>query len=212
MKENSFEKFIADNPVFVLAMGLCPAIAVTNTFEGAYVIGIIVLLTTLISNLIAASIVKIVSKKYRIHVCLIVTAILVSFWELLLNNYVHDMYQTLGIYLSLIAVNFMIMQRAIFFAFHNGIKKSFMDGLKMGLSFTLIISLLGLIREFLGSNTITFIDKLNSLTGTSLKYLILPTNDFIPNTFFVTPAGAFITLGIILSIINVILIKRGEKK
>ena len=204
-KENSFLKsLINENPVLVLCLGMCPTLAVTTTFENSYIMGLSVLFVLLFSNIIISLISKYVDEQIRIPAYIIIIATFVTILELLMGNYVPVIYKALGIYVPLIVVNCIILGRALSYASSNGVKRSIIDAFKVGLGFTLAISLLGLIRELLGTNTITIMEKITPLTGYLMKYNIFPLNNIIPNNLFITPAGAFITLGIIIGIVNAI--------
>ncbi len=130
--------------------------------------------------------------------------------ELILNNYIEPLSRAFGIYIPLITVNCIILSRALSYTSSRKITSNIADTFKMGIGYTIALALIGLIRELLGNNTITIMDKLSDLTGYIMKYEIFPTNDFIPNLIFLTPAGAFLTLGLILGVINAIRRRKSE--
>jgi electron transport complex protein RnfE len=210
-KTSFLKSLVLENPIFVLCLGMCTTLAVTKTFEDAYIMGILVLIVLLITNIIISLIAKYISKYLRVPIFLIITSIIVTIIEIIIHNYTPNLYNELGIYLPLIAVNCIILDRATSYASSNTVNKSIIDALKSGLGFALFISLFGLIREFLGSNTITLMDKISDATGYFSKYIILPTNNIFPNNLFTTPAGAFILLGLIIGTIHLIT-KVGDKK
>ncbi len=203
MKKKSFIKSLFNNnPIFVSCLGMCPTLAVTTTLENSFIMGLSVLLVLIFTNVVISLIKKVVAEQIRIPVYIIIIATWVTVLELLMRSYVKPLYDAFGIYLPLIVVNCIVLGRALSYASSHNVKQSFFDALKTGLGFTMAISFLGLIRELLGNNTITIMDKTSSLTGYFMKYSILPANDLTPNNFFLTSAGAFITLGILMGIIN----------
>ncbi len=210
-KPSFFKSLIDENPVFVLCLGLCPTLAVTNTFEGSYIMGLSVLFVLLFSNFIVSLIAKFVDDHIRIPVYIIIIATFVTVLELLIEFYVPPLSKLLGVYIPLIVVNCIVLGRALSYASKNNIKNSLLDAIKVGLGFTLALSLLGFIRELLGNNTITIMDRVSNLTGYVMKYQIFPTNNIIPNRLFISPAGAFITLGLLLGLITYFR-NRGDQK
>lgn len=209
-KEGFLKSLITENPIFVLCLGMCPTLAVTTTFENAYIMGLSVLFVLLFSNLLVSLMSKFIDEEIRIPAYIIIIATFVTILELLMNHYVSVIYKALGIYIPLIVVNCIILGRALSYASSHNIWQSIVDAFKTGLGFTLAISLLGLIREILGSNSITIMDKISPLTGYLIKYNIFINNDIIPNNLFITPPGAFITLGLLIGLVNVIRM-RGEQ-
>lgn len=195
---------IDENPLFVLCLGMCPALAITTSFENGYLMGLSVLIVLVLSNTIVALISKVVDEHIRIPAYIMIIATFVTILELILQTYVEPLSRTLGIYIPLIVVNCIVLGRALSYASNHKVGSSIIDGLKIGLGYTLALSLVGLVRELIGNNTITIMDKISDLTGYIIKYQIFPANDFIPNALFLTPAGAFLTLGLILGIINAI--------
>lgn len=195
-----------ENPTFVLMLGMCPALAVTNKFETAYMMGLCVLFILIISNLFVSITRKIVPDSVRIPVYIVVIATLVTATEMLLNNYVPALYKALGIYLPLIVVNCIVLGRNLSVASKESVSKSVLDGIGIGLGFLFALMLISLFREILGNNTITLMDSLSELTGYKAVYKVLPNTNIFPIKFLVTPAGAFFTLGILLAIF-----KRSDK-
>ena len=196
-----------ENPVFVLFLGLCPALAVTTKIETAYMMGLCVLFILLFSNLMISIIKKIVPESVRIPVYILIIGTFVTIVELLLQKFVPPLYKALGIYLPLIVVNCIVLGRALAVASKENVGKSLLDALGIGLGYTIALILIASFREILGTGTITLMDGLSSLTGYKAIYK-LPTLNLIPITFLTSPAGAFFTLGIFAGIINYI---RGDK-
>lgn len=201
-----------ENPTFVLMLGLCPTLAVTTTFESSYIMGLCVLFVLLITNFIVSIIRKVVPDNVKTPVYILIIATAVTVLDFILMKYVPLLHQTLGIYLPLIAVNCIILGRALSVASVSSVKTSLLDALGIGLGFTFALMIVGLIREVLGSNMITIMDGISPLTGYRAVYQVLPNTKVFPITIFIEPAGAFLTLGFILAIINYIRLKREDIK
>lgn len=189
-----------ENPTFVLLLGLCPALAVTSKFETAYMMGLCVLCILIISNLFVSLTRKIIPDSVRIPVYILVIATLVTALEMLLHSYIPKLYQALGLYLPLIVVNCIVLGRNLAVASKEKVSKSVLDAIGIGLGFTLALMMISLVREILGSNTLTLMDNLSAVTGYRAVYKILPTTDIFPIKFLVTPAGAFTTLGFLIAL------------
>lgn len=193
---------INENPIFVLMLGLCSSLAVTNKFENAYMMGFCVLVVLLFSNFIVSLIKKIVPDSVRIPVYILIIGTFVTIIEILLKNYIPALYQALGIYLPLIVVNCIVLGRALDVASREKIGTSLLDAIGVGIGYALAISLIALVREVLGTNTITLMDSLSSITGYRAVYKILPDNNIFPISVFTTPTGAFLTLGLLSGLFN----------
>lgn len=203
-----FNYLFKENPVFVLVLGLCSVLAVTTTFEKSYMMGLVVLIILVLSNMIVSIIRKLVNDEVRIPVYIIIISTLVTISEIILNRYSKPLYDAFGIYLPLIVVNCIILGRALSFASKNKVFDSIKDGIKSGIGYLVAISLFGLFREILGSGTITVMNDISSLTG--YRWIInVFNNNILPNKLFITSGGAFILLGILIGIINSM--KRGEE-
>lgn len=190
-----------ENPVFVLLLGLCPTLAVTTKIETAYMMGFCVLVILLFSNLIVSIIKKLVPDSVKIPVYILVIGTFVTMVELLLQKFVPGLYQALGIYLPLIVVNCIVLGRALSVASKESVGTSMLDAVGIGLGYTLALLVIASFREILGSNTITLIDSLSSVTGYKV-ILNLPTSNLFPMQFLASPSGAFFALGLIIGIIN----------
>ena len=193
---------INENPVFVLLLGLCSTLAITTKFENAYVMGICVTVVLVCSNFIISVIRKLIPTNVKTPVYIIIIATLVTILELLLQYYARDIYDVFGIYLPLIVVNCIILGRALAVASKQSIGKSTLDGLGIGIGYTLALMLVAGIREIFGNNTITFMDSISKLTGYRAVYHIFPENNLIPMQFLISPAGAFLVVGILMAIFN----------
>lgn len=191
---------IFENPILVGTLGLCSALAVTNKFENAYVMGFCVLMVLTISNLIISIIKKLVPENVKIPVYILIIATLVTIIEILLQKYVKPLYDVLGIYLPLIVVNCIILGRALQVASKEKVIPSVLDGIGVGLGYTFVLMIIALFREILGSNTLTIMDNISTLTGYKAIYKIFPTNDILPINLFSKEAGAFLTLGLLIAL------------
>lgn len=200
-----------ENPIFVLLLGLCPTLAVTNNFEGSYIMGLSVLVVLITTNLTISIIRKLIPDNVKTPVYILIIATFVTAIDVILKSKVPLIHETLGIYLPLITVNCIVLGRAIAVASVSTTKKSVQDAIGIGLGFTFALSLIGLIREVIGTNTITIMHGISSLTGYQAVYQVFPSNSFLPISFFVEPAGAFLTLGLLLALFNYIREKRGAK-
>lgn len=200
---------IKENSILVLLLGLCSTLAVTTNFENSYIMGICVIIVLTFSNITVSLIKKFVTKNVEIPVYILVISTFVTILELLLKNYVHDLYNVLGIYLPLIVVNCIVLGRAIEVASKSSVKKSFLDAIGVGLGYTLVLMILGAFREILGNNTITLMDSVSGLTGYRAVYKIYTPNNLLPMNILIKPAGAFISLAFLMALFNHI--KGGNK-
>ena len=203
---------IHENPTFVLLLGLCPALAVTNNFESSYIMGLCVLTVLIFSNFVISLIRKVVPENVKIPVYILIIGTFVTIVELLLEAYVPALYNVLGIYLPLIVVNCIVLGRALVVASKEKAGKSLLDAIGIGLGFTFALMVIGFIREIMGTNTITLMDGLSSITGYRAVYQVLPNTNIFPISIFKDPAGAFLTLGLLIGIFNALKNKRGRGK
>ena len=177
-------------PPFRLVLGLCPVLAVTKGAETGLGMGIAVIFVLTCSNVIVSSIRKVIHRKVRIASFIVIIASFVVIVELLSQAFFYSIYEKLGIFIPLIVVNCIILGRAEAFASRNGILASALDGLGIGLGFTISLTVLGAIREVLGQGTLFGIDVMWS--------------SFRPFTFMIEAPGAFVSLGILLAIMNAV--------
>lgn len=205
-----YNGIIKENPTFVLLLGLCPALAVTKTVESAYLMGLCVLVILLFSSFVISLIKKLVTDSVRIPVYILIIGTFVTIVEILLKEYIPNLYSALGIYLPLIVVNCIVLGRAMVVASKEKIGKSILDAIGIGLGFTFSITLIALIREILGTNTITLMDSISSFTGYNAVYThIIPETNIFPIAIFQTSTGAFLTLAFLIALFNKI---KGGKK
>lgn len=177
-----------ENPLFVLVLGVCPALAVTTTAMNGLGMGVATALVLVFSNLMIAALRNFIPDKVRIPAFLLIIASFVTMTDLLMQASVPALHESLGIFVPLIVVNCLILGRAEAFAEKNRILPAVLDGIGMGLGFTLALTLTGGIREMLGSGTVFNFRLLAEDTRTLL--------------FFILPPGAFITYGYLVALTN----------
>ncbi len=187
------------NPVLVQLVGLCSVLAVTNTVLNSISMGMAVTAVLLASNIVISLLRNIIPQKIRIPAFIVVIATFVTIVEMFLKAYAQPIYQSLGIFIPLIVVNCIILARAEAFAYKNNVVASMVDGLSNGLGYTLAVVVLGAIRELFGNGTL--------FDGTGFAINVFG-DKFQPAGIFVAPAGAFIILGIMIAVFNVILSKK----
>ena len=181
-------------PPFRLVLGLCPVLAVTKAVENGIGMGVATTFVLVCSNVLVASLRKVIPSKVRIASYIVIIATFVTIAELLMQAYTYPMYKKLGIFIPLIVVNCIILGRAEAFASKNGIFRSFLDGLGIGIGFTLSLMALAAVRELLGTGDLTFWEKPIHIMGPW----------FQPFSFMVEAPGAFIALGLMLCLMNLV--------
>ncbi|WP_373484380.1 electron transport complex subunit RsxE [Acetobacterium sp.] len=172
---------IVENPIFVLALSLCPALAVTASALTALTMGLSVMFVITANNVVVSLTRKLVNPKVRVPVYITSIATIVTLVQLLLQAFAPELYKALGIYLALIVVFAIILARAEVFASKNSVIPSFFDGLGMGTGFTLALLLIGCIRELLGAGLIFGIPVIGDW--------------YDPALIMILPAGGFILIG-----------------
>ena len=196
----------ASNPVFRLVLGMCPTLAISTSAFNGLGMGVAATVVLVCSNALVSLLRRVIPDKVRIPAYVLIIATFVTLVEMLLRKFVPALYDALGIYLPLIVVNCIILARAEAFASTNKVGDSILDGLGMGLGFTLALLLLGVIREFLGSGTFFVGSFGDAEFGVALGDM----PDYAMSVF-VMPAGGFLTLGLVMAAINAIS-DRAEKK
>ena len=181
-------------PPFRLVLGLCPVLAVTKAVENGIGMGVATTFVLVCSNVLVASLRKVIPSKVRIASYIVIIATFVTIAELLMQAYTYPLFKKLGIFIPLIVVNCVILGRAEAFASKNGIFRSLLDGLGMGIGFTLSLMALAAVRELLGTGTLTFWEKPIQIMGPS----------FQPFSFMVEAPGAFVALGLMLCMMNLV--------
>lgn len=175
-------------PPFRLVLGLCPVLAVTTSAENGAGMGLATTFVLLCSNVLVSLLRKIIPTKVRIAAYIVIIASFVVMVELLMQAFAYPLYQALGIFIPLIVVNCIILGRAEAFAGKNGLAASAADGLGIGLGFTISLFVLGGVREIIGNGTFLGL----SVFGASYE----------PFVFMVRAPGAFVSLGVMLALIN----------
>lgn len=198
---------LASNPVFRLVLGMCPTLAISTSAFNGLGMGVAATVVLVCSNALVSLLRKVIPDKVRIPAYVLIIATFVTLVEMLLRKFVPALYDALGIYLPLIVVNCIILARAEAFASTNKVGDSVLDGLGMGLGFTLALLLLGVIREFLGSGTFFVGSFGDAEFGVTLGKL----PDYAMSVF-VMPAGGFLTLGLVMAAINAISDKAAAKR
>ncbi|MCE2616482.1 MAG: electron transport complex subunit RsxE [Phocaeicola sp.] len=178
---------INENPIFVLLLGMCPTLGTTSSAINGLGMGIATMFVLIFSNVLISALKNLIPDMVRIPAYVVVIATLVTLLQMFMQAYVPGLYKTLGIFIPLIVVNCILLGRAEAFASKHGPVPSFFDGLGIGLGFTFALTLLGAIREFLG-------------TGKIFDITIFPENYGM--LVFVLAPGAFIALGYLIAIVN----------
>lgn len=206
-KENFFKGIIKENQIFVAMLGMCSTLAITTNVENAIGMGLCVIFVLFFSNLVISLIKDIIPNDIRIPVYIVVIATFVGIVEMVMAAFLPALNTTLGVFIALIAVNCIILGRAEAFASKNGPISSMVDAIGMGLGYTMALIIVSLIREFLGSGTITIWGNLViNLKG---FYTFLQIQ---PSSFFTSPFGAFIVLGLVIAVFNAVRSSRENKK
>jgi Na+-translocating ferredoxin:NAD+ oxidoreductase subunit E len=185
----------AENPVFRLALSLCPAVAVTTSVKNGLLLGVAVFFVQVLSNLSASALKAVINPKVRVPVFVLIVAIWVSVMDMTLAAYYPNIYSEVGLYIKLIVAFAIILSRMELFASKNPVFPSVIDGIGMGAGFLLAMVLTGAFRELLGS-------------GSFFGITIIPAS---PLLLAVLPAGGFFAIGLIMMLFNYIDIKRGKK-
>ena len=191
--ERIYNGVIKENPTLVLMLGMCPTLAVTTSCMNGFGMGVSTLVVLVMSNLVISALRKVIPDDVRLPAYIVIVASLVTVVELLMEAYVPSIYSALGIYIPLIVVNCIILGRAEAYASKNPPLLSAMDGLGMGLGFTISLSVIGLIRELLGA-------------GTVFGMQVMP-SAYKPIAIFIKAPGAFLVLAVLVIIMNALKIK-----
>jgi len=179
---------ISENPLFRLALGMCPALAITTSVDNAVGMGIAFTSVLLASNIVISLLRKLIPDSIRIPCYIVIIASFVTLTEMILQAYLPDLFASLGIFIPLIVVNCIILGRAEAFASKNPLFPSILDGLGMGLGYTLALVVVATCREVLGA-------------GTFMGYPVMP-GSTTAALIMILPPGAFLTLGSILGFLN----------
>ena len=186
--KNFTKGLIKENPILVLLLGCCPTLATTTSAINGMSMGLATTFVLIMSNLVISLLKNFIPDKVRIPCFIVVIASFVTVVQLVMQAYVPDIYETLGLFIPLIVVNCIVLGRAEAFASKNPVWPSILDGAGMGLGFTFALTILGSIREILGS-------------GSIFNWRFLP-EDAQTILVFVLAPGAFIALGYLIAIVN----------
>lgn len=190
--ERLYNGIVKENPTFVLMLGMCPTLAVTSSAVNGVGMGLSTTVVLILSNIFIALMRNIIPDKVRIPAYIVIVASFVTVVQLLLQAYVTSIYDALGVYIPLIVVNCIILGRAEAYASKNSVLLSAMDGIGMGLGFTIGLTLIGIFREIIGSGTIFGWDFNKELLG----------GHYTPISIFVLAPGAFLVLACLCAIQN----------
>lgn len=189
---------IDENPTFVQLLGMCPTLAVTTSVSNSIGMGLSATFVLMCSNLAISLVRKFVPNKIRIASYVVIIATFVSIIEMILKAYLPALSKSLGMFVPLIVVNCIILARAESFAAKNKPLPSALDGIGMGLGFTGALTIIGTIREIIGN-------------GTFLGFSVFGAA-YNPALIFILPPGAFLVLGMVIAVINIITDKKGAKE
>ena len=196
--ERLYNGIIKENPTLVLMLGMCPTLAVSTRAMNGIGMGLSTTAVLILSNLVISLLRNVIPDEVRLPSYIVIVASLVTVTELLIEAYLPGVYEALGIYIPLIVVNCIILGRAEAYANKHTPMLSVMDGIGMGIGFTLALTLTGLIREFLGN-------------GTAFGAQVLPAS-VQPIGIFIQPPGAFLVIAFLIAVMNAIGIKTRQRK
>ena len=196
--ERLINGLIKENPTFVLMLGMCPTLAVTSSAINGLGMGLSTTVVLILSNLLISAFRKVIPDGVRMPAYIVIVASLVTVVDFLMKAYFQALSAALGVYIPLIVVNCIILGRAESYASKNPIDSSIFDGLGMGLGFTCGLTIIGLIREFLGA-------------GQLFGFQVLSLSWFTPISIFIMAPGAFLVLAFLVAIMNIVRKKMDEK-
>ena len=196
--ERIYNGVIKENPTLILMLGMCPTLAVSTRAMNGIGMGLSTTAVLILSNLVISLLRKVIPDQVRLPAYIVIVASLVTVTELLIQAYLPPLYEELGIYIPLIVVNCIILGRAEAYANKHNPALSFMDGLGMGLGFTVALTLAGILRELLGQGTVFGIQ-------------VLP-DSVSPVGIFAQAPGAFLVIALFIAIMNAIGIKTRQRK
>ena len=181
-------------PPFRLVLGLCPVLAVTKSVENGIGTGVATTFVLVCSNVLVSLLRNAIPSKVRIACFIVIIATFVTVVELVMQAYAYPLFLKLGIFIPLIVVNCIVLGRSEAFASRNGVFRSLLDGLGIGIGFTLSLAVLAAVRELFGTGALTFWEKPIPIFGPSYQ----------PFTFMIEAPGAFVCLGLLLCIMNLV--------
>ncbi|MBR3013064.1 MAG: electron transport complex subunit E [Bacteroidales bacterium] len=178
--------FVKNNPTFVLVLGMCPTLATTTSAMNGLEMGLATLFVLVLSNIVISLLAPVVPDKVHIPVYIVVIATFVTVLQFIMQAYTPDAYKTLGLFIPLIVVNCIVLGRAEAFANKHGVLESLLDGVGVGLGFTVSLTVIGIVREILGS-------------GSVFGWKFIPGDGILA---FVMAPGAFLVLGYLMVLFN----------
>ena len=203
-KKQFFEGLLTKNPVTVQLLGMCSTLAITTSLFNGLGMGISVTLILICSNVMISALRKVIPSQIRIAAYIVIIAGFVTIVDLLLQAFLPELSESLGVFIPLIVVNCIILGRAEAFASKNGVLASAVDGLCQGIGYTVALVVMSVLRELLGSGTFG-----GGLLNGGLGYVVIP--DPYPAMKIVMPVGGFLTLGVVIAF-SQWLVARIEKK
>ena len=206
--KNFLKGIIAENPLFVSILGTCPALATTKSLEAAIGMGFLFTIVLICSSILVSLLRKLISEEIRTPAYIVIIATFVTLVKMFANAFLPELYSTLGVFISLIVVNCIVLGRAEAYASKNTVKDSLIDALGMGVGYTLAIMLMAIFRELLGTGAFSFGNIFTFIPAFKLQ--IIPVGYEI--SLFQTPVGAFIVFAIILAVIAFIKNRKDEYK
>ena len=178
---------IKENPTWVLILGMCPTLATTTSAKNGMMMGLATAFVLVMSNVVISLLKSVIPDKVRIPAFIVIIATFVTIVQMVMQAFMPDMYETLGLFIPLIVVNCIVLGRAEAFASKNGVWHSALDGIFMGLGFTWALTLIGMVRELLGTGCIFG----HSLIGGADGMLMM-----------ILPPGGFLALGFLMALVN----------
>ena len=196
--ERVYNGLIKENPTFVLMLGMCPTLAVTTSAMNALGMGLSTTVVLIFSNLLISLFRKVIPNGVRMPAYIVIVASLVTIVEFIMKAYTPALATQLGVYIPLIVVNCIILGRAEAYACNHNVAESAMDGLKMGLSYTLSLLAMSFIRQLLGTGCMSFTNPLTSAEVFNVR--LIPAGFEIP--VFTTQTGAFMTFAVLAALVT----------
>lgn len=198
VKNNFLKGIFIENPLFVSILGTCPALATTKSIEAALGMGLLFTIVLICSNMLISLLRKIIPEEIRTPAYIVIIATFVTIVKMFTNAFLPELYSTLGVFISLIVVNCIVLGRAEAYASKNNVFDSLIDALGMGVGYTLALLLMALFREILGTGAFSFGNIFTFIPYFKLQ--IIPKGYEI--SLFQNPAGAFIVFAFILAVLS----------
>lgn len=201
------KKIIHENPIFVLLLGLCSALAVTTKVENAILMGCCFIIVMFLSSTIISIFKRWIPNNVQIPVYILIIATIVTILEILLSHFAPAIDKVLGIYLPLIVVNCIVLGKCMSVASKSSVIDSMKDALLTGFGYLFALLMIALIRETLGSGTITLMDASSVITHKKLIIVLYKNLNLLPLSILLEPSGAFLVIAFLIALFQ----KKGEK-